>query len=143
VKKFAIAALALSAVACASPVGPYPIQSETAGQSGTAALIRADAADVRITEPQDAAIHLRVGQTIGVTPFLANAQWQVSFSNDALSLQTPIDKLAAPGNQGWVWKALAPGTTDITFTSTAPCSVRPCPSNVLRVTLTLDISASL
>jgi hypothetical protein len=144
-KWLAEAALALylsgSLLACASP-GPPPISAPSAApQNIQPALVTADTADVRVTNA-DSPVAMRVGQTLGLKPFRAG-QWQVSFSNEALQLITPLDRLPSPGDDGWVWKALAPGETNITFTSVAPPSgAPPCPPNVFRITLTVNITAS-
>ena len=126
-----------SALACASPVGPRPVGQDRAAP----APVVADKADVVVTQFQEPTA-VRVGQTIGLKPFRTGVRWQVSFSNTALQLLTPIDHLPAPGDEGWVWKALAPGSAEIVLTTVAACDSPPCPPNVLRVTLTLDIKGS-
>lgn len=133
------AVVLLSALACASPVGPQPIRSESAKQVSGAAPVTARTADVQIGAMQETAA-MRVGQTLGVGA-TSGGRWQVSFSNAALQLLTPLEKLPAPGDDGWVWKALAPGVTEITFTSVpAPCANPPCAPNVLHLTVTLTIT---
>jgi hypothetical protein len=127
-----------SALACASPVGPRPVGQDAAVSP---LLVTADKADVIVTQFQEPTA-VRVGQTVGLKPFRSGARWQVSFSNTALQLLTPMDNLPAPGDEGWVWKALAPGSAEITFTTVAVCDSPPCPPNVLHMTITLDIAGS-
>jgi hypothetical protein len=131
------ALILLSALACASSIEP-----RAAGQDAAPpAPVTADKADVVVTAFQEPT-SVRVGQTIGVKPFRSGARWQVSFSNTALHLLTPADRLPAPGDEGWVWKALAPGPAEIVLTPVVACDAPPCPPNVLRVTIKLDIRAS-
>ena len=120
--RFAAATLLLSALACASPVGPRPVTAESIRQAAPVqALATADTADVLITALEQTAA-VRVGQTVGLKPFRDGVRWQVTFSNTDLQLMTPLDRLAAPGDEGWVWKALVRGTTEITLTSVSPHS---------------------
>ena len=105
------------------------------------ALATADTADVLITALEQTAA-VRVGQTVGLKPFRDGVRWQVTFSNTDLQLMTPLDRLAAPGDEGWVWKALVRGTTEITLTSVAPCAAPPCAPSAQRVTITLEITGS-
>ena len=98
----------------------------------------ADTADIRITGEQDT-IAVRVGQTVGLKQD-RDVRWQVTFSNAALQLLTPIEKLPSPGDEGWVWRALTPGVTVIMLTSTTPCATPPCSPNVQRFTYTLNVT---
>jgi hypothetical protein len=137
------AALLLSALACASPGNTNGVTAKSAPQpTAPTALVTADTADVVISEPEGTTV-VRVGQTVGVKSLAAGTPWQVSFSDRSLELLTPIDRLPAPGADGWVWKALAPGHTEITFTSTAPCPRPPCGPNVMQITVALEITGSL
>lgn len=140
--RLAGAFLLSSALACASPLGPRAIGPDSTRQSSIVSpRVTAETADVIITQ-FDQPTAVRVGQTVGLKPFRSGVRWQVSFANAALQLLTPVDHLAAPGDEGWVWKALASGSTEITLTTVAVCPSPPCPPNVFRTTITLDITGS-
>lgn len=132
------------AVACASPSGQRSVIADpiTTQLPTTPTSISAGTADVIITQFESATV-VRAGQTVGLMPPRAGVRWQVTFSPAAVQLLTPGDRLAEPGDEGWVWKALAPGSTEITLTSVPPpCANPPCAPNVFRMTITLDITGS-
>jgi len=139
--KLACAAFVLSvALSCASPSGSRRVPADAGAQSPTSpSHISAGTADVAIGDP-DSTKAVRVGQTVGLRPLRDGVRWQVSYSETALQLLTPPDLLPDPGPDGWVWKAVAPGITEITLTSTLPCPDPPCAPNVQRFTFTLDIT---
>ena len=142
--KLACAALLVSgAVACASPSGQRAVTADAVTQSPTSPTsFSAGSANVVISAPETTTA-VRVGQTVGLKPFRDGVRWQVSFSDAALELLTAPDRLPEPGPDGWVWKALAPGLTEITLTSTVPCPAPPCAPNVQRFTITLDITLDI
>jgi predicted secreted protein len=86
-----------------------------------------------------APVSMRVGQTLGITGSTEAVSWQVDYTGEALKMLTPTDKVNKPGVAGWVWRAMSPGTVEIALTSRPPCPVRPCESNPMRFTMTVDI----
>ena len=95
-------------------------------------------ADVRVTN-FDAPVSVRVGQTLGIQPPAPNGDWQVDFDNESLRLITPESDLAHPGTQGWVWRAIRAGESELVLTSTTRCAPEPCTPAVLRFTVRLDV----
>jgi len=84
---------------------------------------------------------MAVGQTIGVrAPGGKDVIWQVTYDEDRLTPLTPKDRMAQPGDHGWVWRAKAPGSAEITITGRAPCATPPCESNPPRLTYTVQIT---
>jgi hypothetical protein len=64
-------------------------------------------------------IRLSVGQTVVVKPPLETVEWTVDYAPEVLSALTPPEKMSAPGPEGWLFEARAPGETDLTLTSRA------------------------
>ena len=95
-------------------------------------------ADVRVTT-FDAPVAVRVGQTLGIRPPVADADWQVDYDNEALRLVTPEADLANPGAAGWVWRAVKAGDAEVVLTSRARCAPMPCTPAVTRFTVRLDV----
>jgi hypothetical protein len=65
--------------------------------------------------------------------------WQVDVPGEALKLLIPADKVGKPGEAGWVWRAMAPGSIELAFTARTPCPNPPCGQNPMRLTLTVEI----
>ena len=129
-------------VACASPGGTHPVGPDAISQTPTlSSQVTAETADVLVTQ-FEVATPVRVGQTVGLKPVRPGERWQVSFSTEALQLLTPADRPATPGDEGWVWKALAPGSVEILLTLVATCSQPPCGPNLLRTAIALEITGS-
>ena len=83
-------------------------------------------------------IRITVGQTIAILPPNLSSEWQVNYGSAQLQPLTPPDKMRAPGAQGWLFRAVAPGETEIVLTSIAiPCQpLTPCPPpNPARFTI--------
>ena len=100
--------------------------------------VRADVVVTDLTRP----VAVVVGQTLGIQPPSAgDGTWQVDFDEDALKMLTPADKVSAPGERGWVWRALAPAHAEIVLTYRVPCPAPPCAGNPPRLTVAVDITA--
>jgi predicted secreted protein len=82
---------------------------------------------------------VRVGQTLGITNPNADSAWQVDVPGEALKMLTPADKVNKPGESGWVWRAMEPGTIELALTARTPCPNPPCGQAVLRLTKTVEI----
>ena len=128
-----ILGLAVVAAGCAhDPAIGAPVTPASSG-------LTASAADVKITQLSGRA-SARVGQTIGVSA--PGGEWQVDFDGDRLQLLTPTEKLSSPGAAGWVWRVIAPGNVDITFTSVVRCAQPPCPPAAAQFILSLELRSS-
>jgi len=114
------------AIACASPVARSSIQ---AGDVDV---------DVRVTD-FNVPVVVSVGQTIGIQPPMAGVDWQVDYDVGSLTLVTPAGELASPGPRGWVWRATRSAESDLVLTSVPRCPMPPCPPNVIRFTLKVEV----
>lgn len=86
-------------------------------------------------------IRLSKGQIIRiVNPGLA-AAWRVVYASEVLEALTPPDTMRAPGPEGWRFRAIAPGKTDLVLTSIAqPCpDPTPCPPVPARLVFTIEV----
>src|SRR5262245_60576838 len=83
-------------------------------------------ADVVRTLDSVAPVSLAVGQTLGVMNPDVQVSWQVDVPGEALKLLTPADKVSKPGEAGWVWRAMSPGSIELAFTARTPCPNPPC-----------------
>ena len=99
-------------------------------------------ADVVITDMADIRpVTVRVGQTVGILSPNNDNTWHVDADPDALTLLTPANRMSTPGDRGWVWRAVKPGTAEVVLTARAPCPNPPCGENPPRFTVTLQISS--
>lgn len=84
-------------------------------------------ADVVITESQHQQVTtVKVGQIINVTSH-PEFEWSVSYYDQVLLALTPPEKIKQPGADGWFFRVVAPGATEIVLESIAP----PCPAGTL------------
>lgn len=115
-------------------------QSSTPSQANPAsASPTLPPADVVVTtEKNGQRIITRVGQVIEFTLPPINAEWTVSYYQEMLVSLTAPDKMGNPGSGGWFFRVVAPGESDVMFTSIARCSgATPCPQTVARFTYTI------
>lgn len=123
--------IAAAMLACApthAGIPPAPQDQPSASQ-----------ADVFVTDlNKPAALHL--GQTLGVRPPGAATEWQVDYDEDALRMLTPSGNVKAPGDKGWVWRATKAGRAEIVLTSKVRCATPPCPPNVMRFVIIVEIA---
>lgn len=81
---------------------------------------------------------VRVGQTVKLATPSFELQWSVSFDESRLEPIAGAGKVSPP--DGWAWKALQPGQTEIILTAKpAPCPTPPCGPNVPRITVPIEI----
>jgi len=122
-------------VAASPPVTPSPSSPEAT----PAALITPDL--VITPGPPGQAVTLQVGQIIALQPPDPASEWQVTYSSKLFEALTPPDQMRRPGAAGWLFRAIAPGQTDLGLTSIAPpCPPgSPCPPNVRRFTWSIVI----
>ena len=76
---------------------------------------------------------VKVGETINVVDS-PDFEWSVSYRPEVLLALTPPEKMNKPGPRGWVFRAIAPGNTEIMIESSAPpCpGGTPCSPNIVR-----------
>ncbi len=67
-------------------------------------------------------VTVKVGQTLRIVRPTDAAEWQVDYSADVLEALTPSEKMRSPGPDGWRFKAVAAGETDVTLTAVTPVS---------------------
>ncbi len=83
---------------------------------------------------------VRVGQTIGTPPPLADSKWQVEYDRNLFELVYPRESaLATPGPSGWVWKAIGTGQAQITLTQVVDRSSGAGAPNVARFSFQVEI----
>ena len=62
-------------------------------------------------------VEFRTADTFVLRPPFEATDWQLDFSSDVLQLLTPADRVSAPGAEGWRFRAVSSGTTDLTVTA--------------------------
>ena len=109
--------------ASASPIAPL----ETAAP----AVVHADLVITLAAQEQTTTV--KVGQVINVSDF-PNFEWSLSYRPNVLLMLTATEKIKQPGADGWFFRAIAPGATEIVLQSlAASCPAgTPCPPNVIR-----------
>lgn len=70
-------------------------------------------------------VEIRNGETFVVRLPFEGSAWQLDFAAEVLQLLTPADRVAAPGPEGWRFRAVAPGTTDLTLTASSDGGAAP------------------
>jgi hypothetical protein len=81
---------------------------------------------------------VRVGQTVKLALPSHEVQWIAAFDDARLQALTGAGTVSPP--DGWSWKALQPGHTEIVLTGRPPpCPTPPCGPNVPRITVAVDI----
>jgi hypothetical protein len=109
-------------------------QLPSTAAAASAAPAEAVHADVVLTAGQDQQpTTVRVGQVIKVVE-ASEADWSVSYRPEVLRALTPLERMRKPGPEGWLFRAIIPGATEITLESSAPpCPPgQPCAPNVMR-----------
>ncbi len=84
-------------------------------------------------------IVVSVGQVIAFTRPLDVAEWQVDYDAASLSPLMSPETMRTPDAQGWLFRAVAAGQSDLTFTSIASCPAPPCPPTVARFVVTIHV----
>lgn len=67
-----------------------------------------------------------VGDIFSITVPQGSSRWKVDYAGSVVEPLTPVENMEEPGPQGWFFRAIATGQTDIRLTSYAP----PCDSSV-------------
>ena len=132
-----------------APVTPPVSSPSTSSSRGTQTLpakasdpVIAKNADVVVKDMADPRpVSMRVGQTVGILSYAGPDTWQVDADPDALILVTPAERVSRPGDRGWIWRAVRPGTAQVVLTSRAPCPNPPCGENLARYLVTLQITS--
>ena len=70
-----------------------------------------------------------VGNVIAVAMPPGSSKWKFDYADSVVELLTPAENMTNPGPQGWLFRAVAVGQTDIRLT--APAAIcnqpQPCP----------------
>jgi len=61
-------------------------------------------------------VTVKTGQTLSIPRPADFPEWQVDYANNVLEALTAPDKMRSPGPDGWRFKAIAAGETDLAFT---------------------------
>ena len=81
---------------------------------------------------------VRIGQIVKVATPSAQVRWTASFDDSKLRPLTGNGEASPP--DGWTWKAIEPGHTEIVLSGrAAPCPTPPCGPNVPQIAVPLDI----
>jgi hypothetical protein len=84
---------------------------------------------------------VRVGDTVKVAVPSSQVQWTAAFDESKLRPLTGNGETSPP--DGWTWKALQSGHTEIVLTGKpAPCPAPPCGPNVPQLVVVVDIVKS-
>ncbi|NNJ12166.1 hypothetical protein EKD04_017695 [Chloroflexales bacterium ZM16-3] len=91
--------------------------------------------------PASPEVTLAVGQVIRLIPPQDAAGWNISYSDDILTMLTAADQVDHPGDTGWQLRAIRPGQTDAMVTSRPePCPTsQPCSPPVMQFTLSVIV----
>jgi predicted secreted protein len=74
--------------------------------------------DVVITRSQfGQTFSMKKGQTLSIAPPADFSEWQVDYASEVLQTLTPPDRMRSPGRDGWRFKAIASGETDVALTA--------------------------
>lgn len=148
-----ITALGLTGVliACSStsPVVPnaLPLAASTVTPIANPTVLSkptaAPAADIVIDPQQNStAIKVRVGQSVAISRPEDFDEWQVDYNSSVLTALTSLQRMRAPGLEGWLFRATTPGETQVVLTSLLPPCQKdaPCPNlNPERFVITLQV----
>jgi hypothetical protein len=82
---------------------------------------------------------VQVGQVINIAA-ATESEWVVSYRPEILLALTPEETMSQPGAEGWFFRVLAPGSTELVLESTAvPCpGDAPCAPNVMRFVFPIE-----
>ncbi len=73
-------------------------------------------------------IPLSAGDVFAISLPPGSSIWKVEYAAEVIEPLTPADKMTEPGPQGWLFRAVAAGQTEIRLTAPAPaCAKPPCP----------------
>ena len=74
-------------------------------------------------------VDLSVGDVFAVSVPPRSSTWKVDFSDMVVQSLIPAEEMQSPGAQGWLFRAVAAGQTDIRLTAVAPAcnQPQPCP----------------
>lgn len=110
--------LVSSASACRGKPASPPSPGSAAKQELKAIVSTPGPNEVTISpEEFDRTTILKVGQVFRVKPPLDAARWQVSYDDKVITSLFTADRMAAPGAQGWLFRVVAEGQTEVTFVS--------------------------
>jgi hypothetical protein len=78
----------------------------------------AQSGDIVVTpSPAGEVVSVAVGQTVAVRRPAEFSEWQVDYAATVIEPLTPRERMRTPGPDGWKFKAIASGETDITVTA--------------------------
>lgn len=73
-------------------------------------------------------IPLSVGDVFAISLPPGSSVWKVAYAAEVIEPLTSADKMTEPGPQGWLFRAVAAGQTEVRLTAPAPaCAKPPCP----------------
>lgn len=73
-------------------------------------------------------IPLSAGDVFAISLPPGSSIWKVEYAAEVVEPLTPAEKMTEPGPQGWLFRAVAAGQTEIRLTAPAPaCAKPPCP----------------
>jgi hypothetical protein len=134
VQQVRVTAAAATLPATPSPYSPIPSLTPSRTQTLEPTTESVPQANVVLTQDQDQQLTtIQVGQIIN----LANDpefEWTISYRSEILLALTPEEAMSQPGSEGWFFRVIAPGATEIVLESkAAPCPDNtPCMPNVMR-----------
>lgn len=132
VLSFAIV-VAVSVAACRSvPMSPTRAADVSPTRAADDIVVTASQFGQTITVPVD--------RVVAVPRPAEVADWQVDYSPDVLQALAPADAMRTPGAQGWRFKAVHSGETDLVFTAIVAADPRsPGLAAPRRFTLTVRV----
>ena len=85
-------------------------------------------------------IAINVGQILAIQPASLENKWQVTYDPDLFKSLTPVDRMPAPGFEGWLFQGVAVGQGLIVLTSIVACDQPvPCPMMPIKYELVVQV----
>ena len=147
---FTITILVIVGTACSSndfvQEKPSPIPSPEVTVAVTAekenSALGLDNADmlIELRQANRQDFEIESGQVLRIKPPDIAKEWQLDYNDRLFELLTPQEKLRSPGEEGWLFRAIAQGSGSFLFTSIVSCeNIEPCPMMPARLSLTVRV----
>ena len=117
-----------TAMSCAPPAAPMTTQAT--GMSAERVISRSDFGST---------VRVRLGDVLIVPPPIDAAEWQVDYAADILNLLTSSDRRRSPGAEGWRFRGIGVGETDLALTEIPRRSDGTAPAP-RRFVVTIDVT---
>ena len=106
-----------------------PLKDQTVEATAVMPALPTPATTIDPLKQRNRVVTVTVGDVFAVTVPPGSSKWTVDYANSVVQLLTSGTDVNEPGPQGWLFRAVAVGSTDIRLTSVLPAcnSPTPCP----------------